>query len=57
MTDLIMQLIKDGVKVQSVPINFPWVEIDTKEDLISRYTLERILLIEKSYPLIERKKK
>ena len=57
MTDLIMQLIIDGVKVQSVPINFPWIEVDTKEDLISRYTLERILLIEKSYPLIERKKK
>ena len=46
MTDLIMQLIKDGVKVQSVPVNFPWVEVDTKEDLTSSYTLQRIAQID-----------
>ena len=44
-----MQLIKDGIKIQSVPVNLPWVEVDTKEDLISSYTTERISLIEKSY--------
>jgi len=56
MTDLIMQLIKDGVKIQSVPINFPWVEVDTKEDLTSSYTLQRISLIEHSYTSTERTK-
>ena len=47
MTDLLMQLIKDGIKIQSVPVRLPWVEVDTKEDLVSSYTLERISLIEK----------
>jgi len=56
MTDLIMQLIKDGVKIQSVPINFPWVEVDTKEDLTSSYTLQRISLIEHSYTSTEKTK-
>ena len=49
MTDLLMQLIKDGIKIQSVPVRLPWVEVDTKEDLVSSYTLERISLIEKSF--------
>lgn len=49
MTDLVMQLIKDGIKIQSVPVRLPWIEVDTKEDLVSSYTLERISLIEKSY--------
>ena len=43
MTDLLMQLIKDGIKIQSVPVNLPWVEVDTKEDLI-------FLTLPKEYP-------
>ena len=43
MTDLLMQLIKDGIKIQSVPVRLPWVEVDTKEDLVSSYLWKNII--------------
>ena len=42
MTDLLMQIIYDGIKVQSIPTNRAWVEVDTPNDLESDYTLKRI---------------
>jgi hypothetical protein len=42
MTDLLMQIIYDGIKVQSIPTNSAWVEVDTTNDLESDYTLKRI---------------
>ena len=43
-----MQLIKDGIKIQSVLCKLTLGRSDTKEDLISSYTTERISLIEKA---------
>ena len=34
MTDLLMQLITDKIKIQSVKIYSPWVEVDTVDDLM-----------------------
>ena len=49
MTDMLMQSIKNGAKIHLVPLNLPWIEVDTKEDLVSSYSKERISLIEKIY--------
>lgn len=42
MTDLLMQIIYNGIKVHSIPTNSAWVEVDTTNDLESEYTLKRI---------------
>ena len=47
MTDLLMQLITDKIKIQSVKIYSPWVEVDTVDDLNAVYTTKRIKMIEK----------
>lgn len=46
MTDLLMSVIDAGYKVQSIPIQSPWVEVDTVSDLTSSITLERLIKIE-----------
>ncbi len=42
MTDLLQATIDEGYSVQSVPVSGGWIEIDTVEDLNSKYTLDRI---------------
>lgn len=45
MTDLLQKLIDQGADVHSVPINSPWIEIDTVQDLFLKTTKERALQI------------
>jgi len=45
MTDLLQATIRDGYKVQSVPISGQWVEVDTVDDLNAKVTLDRISMI------------
>ena len=46
MTDLLMQLIVDKIKIQSVKVFSPWIEVDTVDDLHASYTTKRIRMIE-----------
>lgn len=46
MTDLLMSIIDAGYRVQSIPIQSPWVEVDTVSDLTSNITRERLIKIE-----------
>ena len=46
MTDLIQAMIDNGIRVDAVPIQSPWVEVDTVSDLKSSITEERLLAIE-----------
>lgn len=48
MTDLLMQLIKEGQFVRSVPVTDTWVEVDTVFDLSADYTRRRIEEIDAS---------
>ena len=42
MTDLLQQMIDEGVKIKALQMTDLWVEIDTTDDLESEITLERI---------------
>ncbi len=48
MTDLLQAIINSGKKIQSIPIYDDWVEVDTTEDLKSKYTLIRLKSIYKN---------
>ena len=45
MTDLLQQMILDGVSINAVPIYSPWVEIDTVSDLELEENISRIQYI------------
>ena len=42
MTDLIQQMIDDGIKIKALRTTGLWIEIDTTDDLKSEITLERL---------------
>ena len=48
MTDLLQAVIDSGYKVQSVPVNSDWVEVDTVSDLHSPLTKNRLDTIKSS---------
>jgi len=45
-TDMLQALIDQGYDVHSIPINSPWIEIDTVGDLYLKITKERVSQIE-----------
>jgi len=47
MTDLLQAIIDDGFPIQAVPVNSPWVEVDTVDDLKNEVTKERLSQISK----------
>ena len=53
MTDFLQHVIDCGIKVKSVPIECPWVEIDTISDFENVVTHKRIDLIDKEIELRE----
>lgn len=48
MTDLLQAMIDSGHRLDAVPVNGGWVEVDTVEDLLSPVTKTRLLQVEAS---------
>ena len=42
LTDLIQQMIDDGIKIKALRTTGVWIEVDTTDDLRSEITLERV---------------